>query len=329
MSLTLDNPAPTLDGPAQPAPADLGTDRPTLPSPSEALPALRNRLDASLPPEQASTLVAASALTAVGDDRASGYAADVVRALGLPDIDPAATVAAARSYLDGGGAVPDGLDEAFREPVTLAQSLSLTRVQRADFSLIAPDRQAALGAYAEDLVLSRATPVGSQSPRAIQRPPQIDYYDLRDILIEIRDNPNVGDLEKAYVWNEVAQMKGNAGLTGYSNARVTIVNNGIDPDLIDDHPGRAWNTSNHAVVPFTDGYHGFGGNGMGNVTWPDAVQRIRDHERGIVFGIGANPGDAEASMASVAAFHAWRDAPQGDGYRFREFADAWIRGVMK
>ena len=343
-SLDAPPPAPTLDL----APSQSEEQASPLPDPSSVASALRDRVGTSLAPDQASTLVAASALTVAGAGHDSGtYAADVTRAFGDPNPDQ--TVTNAQTYLDGGGAVPEGLVGTFRDPVVLAQSQSLSRLDRADFSLITPERKLELEQVAEQYVTTyangrtqrvrgdfREPDLGDSGAAGIpQREsysvPRIDFNDLRGIVQDIADRPDMGDIDKAYVWNTIAGMKGDAKIVEYENARLHIDNAGVRPGLIDDD--RAWNTSNHTVVPFTDGYHGFGGNGMANGSLSDAYQRIEEHEDSVAPGLGRvpvlgrNEGDIAASRATVEAFHVWRDAP--DGRKFAAFADSWSQLVVQ
>lgn len=328
----------------------------SLPDPAVATEALTDRLDAAAPGinrDQASVLVAASALMAAretGHERPDAYAASVVAALGAGDSRQ--TVALAQSYLDGGGTVPEALGAALHSRDLLAQTPSvgdLSGTQRADFSLISDARRQELDQSARDYVRSYADgdvqrvngdfidlgvggAGGANVPtRETYLVPRIDFVDLKNILEDLMGRTDMGDIDKAYVWNQIASAKGQAGLVEYDNAQVHIENRGVRDYLLDDHWTREWNTSNHTVVPFTDGYHGFGNPngrepGMGYVSEADAYNRIQQHEEGWILGLGANPGDRHASMATVAAFHAWRDAPEGQ--RFNAFAQTWIEGVI-
>lgn len=170
--------------------------------------------------------------------------------------------------------------------------------------------------------------------------PVLEYHDLENILNELADRRDLTDLEKAYVWSQIADAKGPTSFPSgeFKKGAYEISLDGSRKEIRDSHPLREGNTPNHSVVSFTDGYHGFGeGTGMANLPKEETDRIIEKTERGKgvgnhrlsddVPGIGKNPGDAEASRRTVAAFHAYREAEEGE--RFRAFADKWIEGMVE
>lgn len=217
----------------------------------------------------------------------------------------------------------------------------LTREQAADFTLIPSARRADLRTKAwEEFVevyahgdTYRVHDIENGIQRGYEDIPQLDFVDLRNIMRDLEGRTDMTDLEKAFVWSEIADAKGVGGVLGYENARLHITNRGVQRDLIDSHSifgfgGRAWNTPSHTVVPFHDPVHGFGALEPGRYigyaydSLPEAMERIEEAEA----HFGGNPGDVNASIASTRAFHAWRDAPEGQ--RFSAFADTWIREIV-
>lgn len=156
----------------------------------------------------------------------------------------------------------------------------------------------------------------------------LDYNSFAGILNHLSDRNDLNDLEKAYVWSTVANRKGDAGgLTaqGFSGGDYTISLDGSKDEIRDSHPTRAWNTPNHSVLSFMDGYHGFGNPTPGDnqslayLSREEANRRINDHES--VFGVNVNQGDTQASMRLVAAFRQYRTSDWGD--KFEAFANEW------
>jgi len=156
---------------------------------------------------------------------------------------------------------------------------------------------------------------------------RITHREFGQILDELAANPALSDLEKAYIWDYIADNKsvpdlnlGNLSVGG--NGLYEVSNAGLDPSMIDSHWGREGNTANHTIVPFTDDYHGRIGGPEGD--HGVAEQEISDTE-GNKFKVpgtfipyaAANPGDEAASLATVDAFRSFRS----DG--FDGFAETW------
>ncbi len=154
----------------------------------------------------------------------------------------------------------------------------------------------------------------------------LDYRDMRDILRDISASNSFTDVEKAYIWSDIAERKGQPTLTGFGGGDYEVSTDFANPAIIDSHLGRAGNSPNHTHVSFRDGYHGFGGDGMARGTREEAQNRIAEHES-LGTPIIQNPGDAWASMATVNAFLAFREAPEGQ--RFDAFADSWIQSMVR
>lgn len=73
---------------------------------------------------------------------------------------------------------------------------------------------------------------------------RLTYFDLANLIDELSNQTNLSDIEKAYTYDEVYQLRG----------RLFALNNeGINPNLID--PTVPRNSHKHILVPFTDGYH--------------------------------------------------------------------------
>jgi hypothetical protein len=154
----------------------------------------------------------------------------------------------------------------------------------------------------------------------------LDYNSFAGILNHLSGRPDLNDLEKAFVWSTVADRKGDAGgLTarGFSGGAYTISLDGSKDEIRDSHPTRAWNTPNHSVVSFADGYHGFGFDngrpGLAYETREEANRRINAHES--IGPVNVNGGDTQASMRLVAAFRQYRTSDWGD--KFEAFANEW------
>ncbi len=253
--------------------------------------------------------------------------------------------------IDEGG-TPGGLDGA-REPDQLLAQVplvrGLSRTERADFTLISDSRQQELNVTARNYILAYAdgdvqrvnggfvdqglgaSGAATLPQRETYLVPRIDFVDLKDILEDLMARTDMGDIDRAYIWSQIVSAKGDSKTTEYENAQVYIDNRGVRDYLRDSHPTREWQTPNHLAVSFEDGYHAFGNGdsnspGMGFVGRAEAYNRIQEREAGGIFGIGANPGDRQASMVFVDAIHAWRDAQEGQ--RFNAFARAWINGAI-
>lgn len=162
-------------------------------------------------------------------------------------------------------------------------------------------------------------------PRTPER--SLDYNSFAGILNHLSDRRDLNDLEKAYVWSSVADRKGQADnlRNGFQNGEYSISLDGSKDEIHDSQPGRAWNTPNHSVLSFADGYHGFGNPTPGDdqslayLSRDDANHRIRDHES--FLGFSLNDGDIQASQRVVAAFRQYRTADWGD--KFEAFANEW------
>jgi hypothetical protein len=230
------------------------------------------------------------------------------------------------------------------DPTLLAQRTTqpgiVTTQSPVNFNAIPADRKADLNNRAEQLIdqyaASRAdprvAPNGTPLPEHHHR--VLDYNSFKNILTDLKNDRSMSDNEKAYVWSEIADQKGSSSptspFTGFSGGTYRPSINGSNPDVRDSDLGglRARDTPGHTVLSFQDSYHGFGAGGMGYQTRDAAWARIADHEtpRGLTSPLGFNRGDANASMAMVDAFHAYRDAPTG--HKFESFANQWIAGIV-
>jgi hypothetical protein len=113
---------------------------------------------------------------------------------------------------------------------------------------------------------------------------------------------------------------------------------GVNPSVIDSQLWgmRAANTPTHTIASFEDRVHGYGNPpsspgadgsiGLAYFTPAAAEARIVQLELKQSAVIGYNHGDANASRALVAAFRAYREAPEGQ--RFEAFATTWIKGMV-
>jgi hypothetical protein len=155
----------------------------------------------------------------------------------------------------------------------------------------------------------------------------LDYNSFAGILNHLSDRRDLNDLEKAYVWSSIADRKGQADnwKNGFQNGEYSISLDGSKDEIHDSQPGRAWNTPNHSVLSFADGYHGFGNPTPGDhqslayLDRDEANRRIRNHES--FLGYSLNDGDIQASQRVVAAFRQYRTADWGD--KFEAFANEW------
>jgi hypothetical protein len=220
-----------------------------------------------------------------------------------------------------------------------AGSMGLATTQSpVNFAAIAPNRKVLLNAKAEQLIARYSFPTMRQaSPEAmpVDGLRGLDYYGLRNILVDLKDSRAYNDNEKAYIWSRVADAKGSATwFSGHEGGSYKMSIHGSNPNIRDSEGGgmRAQDTPSHSVMSFYDGHHGFGMNekgepGMGYMTRAAAYKRIDAYEtqsglRSLFAPNGYNAGDANASKASVDAFHAYRDAPVG--HEFEAFANVWI-----
>ncbi len=166
---------------------------------------------------------------------------------------------------------------------------------------------------------------GDIDPRTPE--PTLDYNSFAGILDHLSARSDLNDLEKAFVWSSVADRKGRADnvRNGFIDGDYSISLGGSKDEIRDSQPLRAWNTPNHSVLSFRDGYHGFGNPTPGEhqgLAWLDrdeANRRIRNHES--FFGVSLNDGDIQASTRLVAAFRQYREADWGG--KFEAFADEW------
>lgn len=158
---------------------------------------------------------------------------------------------------------------------------------------------------------------------------ELSHSDIGEILDDLRDMDTLSDVEKAYVWTELADNKEEGAwiIIGGSEGDYVINNGGVNPDVIDSAFFNGDATQVHTVVGFTDGYHGR----MGGITGDNGAAEIEieEHEagRGLPRWMGIpryspNEGDANASNATVDAFRGFRE----DG--FDKFADRWQDNML-
>lgn len=189
-----------------------------------------------------------------------------------------------------------------------------------NFSRIDSDRRMYLDEQATRYIAASDT-----DPKTPAR--SLDYNSFAGILNHLSDRRDLNDLEKAYVWSSVADRKGQADnwKNGFQNGEYSISLDGSKNEIHDSQPGRAWNTPNHSVLSFADGYHGFGNPTPGEnqslayMSRDDANRHIRDHES--FLGQSLNDGDIQASQRVVAAFRQYRTSDWGD--KFEAFANEW------
>ncbi len=163
--------------------------------------------------------------------------------------------------------------------------------------------------------------------------PSLDYNSFAGILNHLSDRNDLNDLEKAFVWSSIADRKGQANnwSNRFENGDYSISLDGSKDEIRDSQPLRDWNTPNHSVLSFRDGYHGFGNPTPGenqSLAYLDrdtANQRIRDHES--IGGISLNDGDIQASTRLVAAFRQYRTSDWGD--KFESFANEWQTQMLE
>lgn len=163
--------------------------------------------------------------------------------------------------------------------------------------------------------------------------PSLDYNSFAGILNHLSDRNDLNDLEKAFVWSSIADRKGQANnwTNRFENGDYSISLDGSKDEIRDSQPFRDWNTPNHSVLSFRDGYHGFGNPTPGDnqsLAYLDrdtANQRIRDHES--FGGVSLNDGDIQASMRVVAAFRQYRTSDWGD--KFESFANEWQTQMLE
>lgn len=153
----------------------------------------------------------------------------------------------------------------------------------------------------------------------------LDHNGVGSILLDLKENDTLTDLEKAYVFSHIAGEKGALGLATEDGSWY-VTEDGARDAVIDSDLGNSGGTAAHTVVPFWDGYHArLGGEAGDN---GQAETEIANHEQGIdlltgVPLIGTNPGDEQASRTTVDAFRAYREGG------FDAFADTWISGMLE
>jgi hypothetical protein len=217
----------------------------------------------------------------------------------------------------------------------------VSQSQLANFKTLSTQQKNQLDAWAKRLIekhqttyeVSRLPSSGAGvSGQYVTR--ELDFHDIRDILIDIKHTRGVSDLEKAYVWSKIASMRGKSSenrlIGNLEGGYYGLSLQGANPAVIDDH--RTRNTPNHALLPFTDTTHGFGFSadgtpGMGHLSQRDAFARIDQREAGFFGFIFPNRGDVNASKAIIRAFHAFLYAPAS--HQFEAFANTWIAGFVR
>ena len=153
----------------------------------------------------------------------------------------------------------------------------------------------------------------------------LDHNDVGGVLLDLKHNDKLTDLEKAYVFSYIAGEKGALGLAT-EDGPWFVTEDGARDAVIDSDLGNSGGTAAHTVVPFWDGYHArLGGEAGDN---GQAEMEIASHEQGIdlLTGlplIGTNPGDEEASLTTVDAFRAYREGG------FDAYADSWVAGMLE
>ena len=141
---------------------------------------------------------------------------------------------------------------------------------------------------------TRYIAAGDTDPRTPAR--SLDYNSFSGIINHLAERRDLNDLEKAYVWSSVADRKGQADnmRNSFQNGEYSISLDGSKDEIRDSQPMRAWNTPNHSVLSFADGYHGFGNPTPGEnqslayLSRDDANRRIRDHESIPLIGVSLN-----------------------------------------
>jgi hypothetical protein len=178
--------------------------------------------------------------------------------------------------------------------------------------------------YLEDQA-TRYINAADTDPSTRQR--SLDYNSFAGILNHMAGRNDLNDLEKAFVWSTIADRKGEASNLDnrFLNGHYSISLDGSKDEIRDSQPLREWNTPNHSVLSFMDGYHGFGNPRPGEnqslayLDRDEANRRIRDHES--FLGVNLNEGDIQASTRLVAAFRQYRTSDWGD--KFEAFANEW------
>jgi hypothetical protein len=151
--------------------------------------------------------------------------------------------------------------------------------------------------------------------------PQLNYTDMGHIATAIGNDRSLGEQEKAYVWNQIADHKFTQGFDDPSKW-YTVSNDGARPEVLDTH--RPSTSANHAFVSFNDGYHA----PLAMLPEDQAAEKIREHENAEGFGLvtpilGFNDGDFNASVGIVSAMRDYRTGG------FAAFAEEWSRRFVQ
>jgi hypothetical protein len=192
-----------------------------------------------------------------------------------------------------------------------------------DFGRIPPTRQSYLEDQANRYISAADTDGDNRNRRVL------DYNSIGGIVTHLAARKDLNDLEKAFVWSSVANQKGDANnfTNKFENAKYDIKLDGSKPIIWDEQFNglRRWNTPNHSVVGFLDGYHGFGkpGESLAYLGKEEANRKIKEHES----GFEANPGDEQASIRMVQAFRAYNTAKWGN--KFDAFAKEWTVQILR
>lgn len=159
---------------------------------------------------------------------------------------------------------------------------------------------------------------------------ELSHADIGHILRDLQNDDTLTDLEKAYIFTELANNKeGGAWVFGIGgdDGDYKINNVGVRPELIDSAIFNGDATQVHTVVGFDDGYHGRLGGEAGDNGAAEA--EVAEHEDGwlpdflpTIPRISDNEGDENASLATIDALRAYRDGG------FDAFADTWIDNML-
>lgn len=180
---------------------------------------------------------------------------------------------------------------------------------------LSPHQQATLNSLADNLIDK-------------YKDGKVSHTEIGMILDEIAAMDNLTDIEKAYLWTQIADSKGVPGFLhtpkNHQDGDYDITNGGVNPSVIDDGLFMENTTLIHTVVGFLDELHARLGGPEGDNG--AAEEEIADREftwiPSIVPAKGNNPGDYEASMAMINAFRAFREGG------FDDFAAVWKEGML-
>lgn len=229
---------------------------------------------------------------------------------------------ATNSNTNGGGGTPDREDPA----ALVAQASGNSLPDSVNFSRIGNYRQIYLRDQAERYINAADT-----DPTTRER--SLDYNSFAGIQNHLSDRRDLNDLEKAFVWSDVADRKGTANnsTNRFENAEYSISLDGSKDEIWDRQAFdiRKWNTPNHSVASFMDGYHGFGSadgeRGMAYDSREVANRRIEKHES--FMGVNLNEGDTQASKRLVQSFRAYAAADWGN--KFATFSNEWQTQMLE